>query len=290
VPRPPQRCPACDTPTVKPPGTVFTRCPNVVCPARQWQLLKHFATQGAMDIVGMGERQVAVLQRSGLVRTVADYYDLTVDALVGLEGIGEVSARRLVDAIDASRARPFGRVLYAIGLEEVGAVTGRNLAAHFHDVDALLGASEADIRAVPGVGPKMAARIHAQLQDPQMRALIAALRERGLRFAQDGPKPDPAHPRPRVDTTIVHTGILPGLTREEATERIVAAGGRVTSSVSGRTDYVVAGAEPGAAKLEKAARLGVPVVDEAALRALLDGDALVGWPMARAAPSSRPSG
>ncbi len=268
VPRPPARCPACDTPTVKPPGTVFTRCPNVVCPARQWQLLKHFASQGAMDIAGMGERQVAVLQRSGLVRTVADFYDLTVGALVALEGIGEVSARRLVDAIDASRARPFGRVLYAVGLEEVGAVTGRNLAAHFHDVDALLDASETDIRAVPGVGPKMAARIHAQLQDPQMRALVAALRERGLRFAQEGPPPGK---RPLADTTIVLTGTLPDLTREEATERIVAAGGRVTSSVSGRTDYVVAGAEPGAAKLEKAARLGVPVVDEAALRALLDG-------------------
>jgi len=270
APRPPRRCPACGTPTVKPEGSVFTTCPNLACPARRWQLLKHFATRGAMDIEGLGEKQVAVLQRSGLVRTVADYYNLTVEQLSALDGIGIVSARRLVAAIDASRARPFGRVLYAIGLEEVGAVTGRSLAAHFHDVDALLAASEDELRGVPGVGPIMAARIHAQLADPHVRALVAALRARGLRFTQDGPRPDPAHPRPLRDTTIVLTGTLPDLTREEATERIVAAGGRVTSSVSGRTDVVVAGTEPGAAKLAKAARLGVPVVDEAALRVMLD--------------------
>jgi DNA ligase (NAD+) len=265
LPRPPGRCPVCGTPTVKPEGSVFTRCPNVVCPGRQWQLLKHFASQGAMDIEGLGEKQVALLQEHGLVRTAADFYDLTVEQLVGLEGVGAVSAQRLVDAIAASKERPFGRVLFAIGLEEVGFVTGRNLAQQFRSIDTLLAASPEEIAATPGVGPKTAERIAEQLRDEQMRALIAALRERGLRFEEEGAPPGEG---PLSGRTFVLTGTLPDLTREEATERITRAGGRVTSSVSKKTDYVVAGQSPGS-KLEKAERLGVPVIDEAGLLALL---------------------
>jgi DNA ligase (NAD+) len=266
APRPPKRCPVCATPTVKPEGSVFTKCPNLVCPGRQWQLLKHFAGQGAMDIDGLGEKQVALLQEAGLVTTAADYYRLTPEQLIAVEGVGEISARRLVDAIAASKATPFGRVLYAIGLEEVGFVTGRNLAKRFGSIDALLDASADDIQDTPGIGPIMAARIHAQLAQPAMRALIADLRAQGLRFTHDGPAPGTG---PLSGKTLVLTGTLPDLTREQATERITVAGGRVTGSVSKNTDYVVAGDSPGAAKFSKAERLGVPIVDEAGLLALL---------------------
>jgi DNA ligase (NAD+) len=246
---------------------VFTKCPNRLCAGRQWQLLKHFASQGAMDIEGLGEKQVAALQRAGLVRTAADFYRLTPEALAALEGVGEVSARRLVDAIAASRDRPFGRVLFAIGLEEVGFVTGRNLAQQFRSIDRLLEASPEEIEQTPGVGPIMAQTIASQLHDPAMLELIRALRERGLRFEEEGPPPGEG---PLSGKTFVLTGTLPDLTREQATERIVAAGGKVTSSVSGKTDYVVAGESPGT-KLAKAERLEVAVLDEDGLLALLDG-------------------
>jgi DNA ligase (NAD+) len=265
-PRPPTRCPVCATPTIKPEGSVFTKCPNLVCPGRQWQLLKHFAGQGAMDIDGLGEKQVALLQQAGLVTTAADYYRLEPEQLVAVEGVGEISAHRLVDAIAASKATPFGRVLYAIGLEEVGFITGRNLAHRFGAIDALLDASADEIQDTPGIGPIMADRIHAQLAQPAMRALIADLRAQGLRFTHDGPAPGTG---PLSGKTLVLTGTLPDLTREQATERITAAGGRVTGSVSKKTDYVVAGESPGAAKFSKAERLGVPIVDEAGLLALL---------------------
>jgi DNA ligase (NAD+) len=265
-PRPPAACPVCATPTVKPEGSVFTKCPNIACPGRQWQLLKHFATQGAMDIDGLGEKQVSTLQSAGLVRTAADFYRLRPEQLMELEGVGEISARRLVDAIQASKDRPFGRVLFAIGLEEVGFVTGRNLAQQFRSIDALLDATPEQIQETPGVGPIMARRIHAQLADEGMRGLIDDLRRQGLKFEEEGPPPGDG---PLNGKTFVLTGTLPDLTREEATERIGAAGGRVTSSVSKKTDYVVAGDSPGS-KLEKAERLGVPVLDEAGLLALLE--------------------
>jgi DNA ligase (NAD+) len=266
-PKPPERCPVCDTPTVKPEEGVFTKCPNRLCPGRQWQLLKHFVSRGAMDIDGLGEKQVAQLQHAGLVRTAADFYRLTPEQLTQLEGFGEISAKRTVENIAASRERPFGRVLFAIGLEEVGFVTGRNLAQRFRTIDALLAASAEQIEQTPGVGPKMAQRIAEQLADEQMRALIEDLRSVGVRMQLEGPPPGEG---PLAGRTFVLTGTLPELTREQATERIEGAGGRVTSSVSKRTDYVVAGASPGS-KLEKAERLGVPVLDEAGLLALLSG-------------------
>jgi DNA ligase (NAD+) len=268
VPRPPERCPSCGTPTVKDEGDVFTRCPNRTgCPGQQFQLLKHFASRGAMDIDGLGEERVLQLQRAGLVRNAADLYRLTADALTELEGFGEISATRLVDAIAASRERPFGRVLFAIGLEEVGEVTGRNLAQQFRSIDALLDAAPEQVAATPGVGPKMAESIAAQLAEPQMRALIADLRAQGLQFEVEGAAPGEG---PLAGKTFVLTGTLPDLTREEATERIARHGGRVTSSVSKKTDYVVAGDSPGS-KLEKAERLGVAVLDELGLLRLLDG-------------------
>lgn len=267
VARPPKRCPFCDTPTVKAEGEVFTKCPNRLCPERQWQLLKHYVSRGAMDVDGLGEKQVAQLQRAGLLTTAADFYRLTVEQLVELEGWGQISAERAVANIAASKDVAFGRVLYAIGLEEVGYVTGRNLAQQFRTIDALLAATPEQIEATQGVGPKMALVIHEQLAEPDMRALIEDLRGQGVSLALEGPPPGEG---PLADKTFVLTGTLPDLTREQASERIAAAGGRVTSSVSKKTDYLVAGENAGS-KLTKAESLGVAVIDEAALVALLDG-------------------
>jgi DNA ligase (NAD+) len=262
-PKPPERCPVCDTPTVKPEDSVFTKCPNRSCAGRRWQLLKHFV--GAMDIDGLGEKQVSLFMELGWVKTAADFYRLTTEQIAEQPGFGHVSAEKLVDAIEASKREPFGRVLYALGIEEVGYVTGRNLAQHFRSIDALLSASPEQIEETQGIGPKMARKIHDQLHEQQMRELIDDLRGQGLRFEEEGPPPGEG---PLAGKTFVLTGTLPDLTREQATEAIVAAGGKVTGSVSKKTDYVVAGESPGS-KLANAERLGVAVLDEAGLRDLL---------------------
>jgi DNA ligase (NAD+) len=263
APKPPKRCPVCHTPTIKPEGSVFTKCPNRDCPGRRWQLLKHYV--GAMDIDGLGEKQVSLFMDVGWVRTAADFYRLTPEQIAGQTGFGQVSAEKLVGAIQDSKRQPFGRVLYALGIEEVGYVTGRNLAQHFRSVDALLSASPEQIEETQGVGPKMARTIHDQLHDEQMLALIEDLRAQGLRFEEEGPPPGEG---PLAGKTFVLTGTLPALTREQATEAIQAAGGRVTGSVSKKTDYVVAGESPGS-KLAQAERLDVPVLGEDGLRELL---------------------
>jgi DNA ligase (NAD+) len=264
-PRPPERCPVCDTPTVKPAGAVFTNCPNLACPGRQWQLLRHFVSRGAMDIEGLGETLVGSLLHRGLVGNAADLYALREEQLLELEGFGEISARNLIAAIDASRERPFHRVLFAVGIEEVGEVTARNLASQFRSIDRLLAATPVEIEQTPGVGPKMAESIASQLTAASLRELIERLRAAGLCFEEAGPPPGEG---PLAELTFVLTGTLPTLTREQASERILAAGGRVTSSVSKKTDYLLAGDSPGS-KLEKAQRLGVAVLDEAAFIALL---------------------
>jgi DNA ligase (NAD+) len=265
--RPPARCPYCNTKTVKPREGVFTTCPNRDCPERAWQLLKHFVSRGAMDIDGLGEKQVASLQRHELVRTAADLYRLTAEQLMELEGYAEVSAHNVVAAIEASKQRPFARVLFALGIEEVGEVTGRNLAQRFRDIDALLAATPEEIEQTPGVGEKMAHAIRTQLDDERMRALVADLRAVGLRFREAGPAPADG---PLAGKAVVLTGTLPSYSREQATEMIQAAGGRVTSAVSKKTDYLVAGESAGT-KLEKAKRLMVPVLDEDGLREMLGG-------------------
>ena len=266
TPKPPAKCPSCGTPTIKPEGAVFTKCPNSkACPGQQWQLTKHFVSRGAMDIEGLGELQVGRFLSEGLITNVADLYRLTADRIAELEGFGEISARNLMAAIEASRDRPFGRLLFALGIEEVGYVTGQNLAQHFRTIEALLDATSEQIAEVSGVGTKMAETIAEQLADPDMRALIDDLRSLGLSFEMEGPPPGEG---PLSGKTLVLTGTLPDLTREEATEKIVAAGGHVTASVSKKTDYVVAGEAPGS-KLEKAERLGVEVLDEVGLLSLL---------------------
>ena len=259
--KPPARCPSCNTKTFK--HGVFTRCPNLVCPGRQWQLLKAFA--GIMEMEGVGEKQVAAFQEAGLLHTAADFYRLDKERLTALERVGETSAENMLRVIEASKSQSFGRVLFALGIEGVGWVTGRSLAAQFRTVDALLAATPEQIAETPGIGPVVAELIHGQLADEKLRALIADLQALGLSFEEEGPPPGEG---PLRDQTFVLTGTLPDLTREEATARITAAGGKVTGSVSKKTSYVVAGDSPGS-KLAKAEKLGVPVIDEAGLLELL---------------------
>ena len=265
--KPPAECPACGTPTVKPADSVFTICPNRAgCPGQSFQHVKHFVSKGAMDIDGLGEKQAMRFLREGLIEDVADVYELSEEQLVGLEGFGEVSARNLVAAIDASRSRPFKRVLYALGLPGVGYVTAEALADHFGSIDALHGADPEQIEEVEGVGPIMAVQIAESLADERTWELVEKLRERGLRLEQDASERRAAG-GPLEGKTLVLTGTLPVLTREEAGAMIKAAGGKVVNSVSKKTDYVVAGENPGS-KLAKAESLGTEVLDEAGLLAL----------------------
>ncbi len=266
--KPPTKCPACRTPTVKPEDSVFTICPNRAgCPGQSFQHVKHFVSKGAMDIDGLGEKQAMRFLQEGLIADVADVYDLDEERLSGLEGFGEVSARNLVAAIEASRSRPFKRVLYALGLPGVGYVTAEALADHFGSIDDLHAADPERIEEVEGVGPIMAVQIAESLADERTWALVEKLKEKGLRLEQD-PSERRAAGGPLDGKTLVLTGTLPELTREEAAALIKSAGGKVTNSVSKKTDYVVAGESPGS-KLAKAEGLGVEVIDEAALRALV---------------------
>jgi DNA ligase (NAD+) len=266
-PKPPGKCPACGTETVKPEGAVFTICPNRSgCPGQSFQHVKHFVSKGAMDIDGLGEKQAMRFLEEGLIADVADIYELTEEQLVGLEGFGEVSARNLLAAIGASRQRPFKRVLYALGLPGVGYVTAEALADHFGSIDALHEADPERIEEVEGVGPIMAVQIAESLADEPTWKLVEKLREKGLRLEAD-PSERRAAGGPLEGKTVVLTGTLPELTREQAAALVKAAGGKVTNSVSKKTDYVVAGESPGT-KLAKAESLGTEVLDEAGLLAL----------------------
>jgi DNA ligase (NAD+) len=264
-PEPPKRCPACGTRTIKPEGGVWTICPNrASCPGQLFQAVKHFI--GAMDIDGFGEKNAERFLKEGLIGSVADIYELTEERLVGLDGFGEVSARNLLASIEDSKREPFHRVLYALGVPGIGYVNARALATHFRSMDALIAASAGEIVETPGVGPILAETIRQTLEEDRTLELIARLRAHGLQMEEEGP----AVP---VDgalsgKTVVLTGTLPNLTREQATERIEAAGGKVTGSVSGKTDYVVAGEDPGT-KYTKAQELGTAILDEAGLLKLL---------------------
>jgi DNA ligase (NAD+) len=220
-----------------------------------------------MDIEGLGEKLSARFLEEGLIRDQADIYDLTTDQLVALEGFGETSARNLIDAIEASKRQPFGIVLFALGLPEVGYVTAGALADHFGTIDRLIEASVAQLGDVEGIGPIVAERLAEELSEEPTLELINRLRERGLRFELSEAERH-AEGGPLEGKTFVLTGTLPSLTREEATAMIRTAGGKVTGSVSKSTDFVVAGDSPGS-KLAKAEELGRPVIDEAGLRELV---------------------
>ena len=264
----PKKCPICGEATVKPGNSVFTKCPNRQCEGRREALLTHFVSRGAMDIDGLGEKLVVMLLEQGLIENAADLYGLSVEQLAALDGMGELSAQAISDALEESKMRPFASVLFALGIEGVGEVTGRSLSQRLRTIDALLAADVDEVSQTPGVGPIVGQLIVDQLADPQMQSLIAALRTAGLQFEQQGPPPGEG---PLAGKAFVLTGALPTLTREQASEKILAAGGRVTTSVSKKTDYLVAG-EAAGSKLEKAERLEVTVLDEASLLSLL-GDA-----------------
>jgi DNA ligase (NAD+) len=266
---PPESCPACGTPTVKPEGGVWTICPNRTgCPGQVFQAVKHFV--GAMDIDGLGEENVRRFLTDGLIESMADLYDLSVERLAELEGFAEISARNLVEAIEGSKQQPFHLVLYALGIPGIGYVNARNLARSLRSMDALLEASEEQLAEVEGVGPIMAKTVTETLAEERTRELIERLRGYALHMEEEG-APPPAE-GPLVGKTLVLTGTLPNLTRPEASARIEAAGGKVTGSVSKKTDYLVAGADPGT-KLTKAQDLGTEVLDEDGLLALLPADA-----------------
>jgi DNA ligase (NAD+) len=266
-PKPPRKCPSCGTPTVKQDG-VWTICPNRTgCPGQSFQHVKHFVSKGAMDIDGLGEKQAYVFLEQGVIADVADIYDLTEERLVELDRFGETSARNLVAAIDASRQRPFKRVLYALGLPGVGYVTAEALADHFGSIDALHEADPEQIEEVEGVGPIMAEQIAENLADDPTWELVEKLRQKGLRMEAD-PSERRASGGPLEGKTVVLTGTLPELTREEAAALVKAAGGKVTSSVSKKTDYLVAGENPGS-KLAKAEKFETEILDEEGLKALV---------------------
>ena len=270
-PAPPAHCPSCDTPTVKPEGGVWTICPNrASCPGQLFQAVKHFVSRGAMDIEGLGEERVGLLLRLGLIANVADIYELRPDALIEIEGFGELSARNLVEAVEASKQRPFHRVLFALGIPGIGFVNARALGSEFGGIDALMAAAADEVvERTPGIGPVLAATIVDTLAEERTRDLIERLRGHGLAMEEE--RPEPGSEGRLAGRTFVITGTLPNLSREVATERIEAAGGRVMGSVSGKTGYLVAGEDPGT-KLARAQELGTEVIDEQRLIELLEGD------------------
>ncbi|GAB4347280.1 MAG: NAD-dependent DNA ligase LigA [Cyanophyceae cyanobacterium] len=266
----PSTCPDCASPLVRPTGEAVTRCVNGSCPAIIRGGLRHWVGRDAMDINGIGERLIEQLVTAGLVRSLADLYDLTVEALLPLERMGQKSAEKLVAAIAASRTKPWGRVLYGLGIRHVGAVNAQLIADRFPTVDRLARSMEADIAAVYGIGPEIAQSVRQWFEVPANLDLIERLRSRGIHLATD---PQAAQPKAIPTTgatgkTFVLTGTLPTWSRSEAKAAIEQAGGKVTGSVSRSTHYVVAGDAAGS-KLDKAQALGIPCISEAELRSLL---------------------
>jgi DNA ligase (NAD+) len=265
-PKPPKKCPLCGTPTVKPEDGVFTICPNRTgCPGQRFQHIKHF--RGALEIEGLGEKNAYRFLQEGLISDAADIFELTTEGVAALEGFGETSAEKLMAEIEAAKERPFSRVLYALGIPGVGFVNAESLAEHFGTIDSLLAAQPEEIESAEGIGPVLAGQIFEELHEERTEKLIKRLRKGGLRMELD-PSERRVEGGPLEGKTLVLTGTFPDLTREEATKLIKRAGGKVVNSVSGKTDYVVAGDSPGS-KLAKAEGLGVEVIDQAGLRKLL---------------------
>jgi DNA ligase (NAD+) len=263
--RPPKKCPLCGTPTVKREG-VFTICPNRTgCPGQQFQLVKHF--RGALEIEGLGEKNAYRFLQEGLISDSADIFDLTEEKVAALEGFGQISAKNLVAEIENAKKQPFSRVLYALGIPGVGFVNAEKLAEHFGTMEALLAAQPEQILDAEGIGPVLAEQIYEELHEERAEQLIERLREAGLRMELD-PSERRQEGGPLDGKTLVLTGTLPDLSREQATKLIKRAGGKVVNSVSKKTDYVVAGDSPGS-KLAKAEELGTDVLDEAKLRKLV---------------------
>ncbi len=265
----PTHCPECGSEVYRAEDEVKSRCISQTCPAKVKESFLHWASRKAMDIDGLGERLVDQLVEHGLVRDISDLFELADkrDALVALDRVGEKSADNLLKEIGATRMLPFSRVVYGLGIRHVGERTAQILADYFHSMDALLKAELAELEQVAEIGPVVAETIYSFVRESHNRRLIDRLRDFGLRMVMDGPAPD----RPEqvfAGMKIVLTGTLLGITRDDAKELIEQRGGRVTSSVSKKTNFVLAGADPGS-KLEKARKLEVRVVDESEFREML---------------------
>ena len=265
----PVSCPACGEPVVRNDGDAQHRCINPSCPSRGLESIRHWVARGALDIDGLGDKLVSRFWELGLVRRVSDLYGLTDAVLQELEGFKERSAENLVAAIGASRSQPFGRVLFGLGIPHVGGVTAEAITQHFRSIGALRTASLEEICEVEGVGTVVAEAVMTWLADPDHAALVDELIAAGLQLELHGEAAAPAE-GPLTGATVVITGTLEGFTRDEARAAVVAAGGKVTDSVSSKTSYVVAGEGPGS-KLAKAEKLGVPVLDSAAFAVLVAG-------------------
>lgn len=258
----PTHCPRCQTAVVREGEDVATYCPNVACPGRQLEGLVHFASKDAMDIDGLSYARLQQLLDADLVHDCADLFDVTVAQLVTLERFGQKSAENLVQAMQTAKQQPLSRLLFALGIRHVGAQAAQLLARQFGSMDALMSATPEQLAAVRGIGDIIAQSVGEYFANPSVRDLVERMRARGLRF--DEPNAVQAD-GPLTGATVVITGTLSTLSRGEATALVEQAGGRVTSSVSRKTTFVVAGEEAGS-KLDKARELGVEVIDEAELR------------------------
>jgi DNA ligase (NAD+) len=247
---------------------VVTRCPDLDCPAQIKNNLRHLASRGALDVEGLGEKIVDQLVEQGLVKRLSDPFRLDAETLAGLERMGEKSAANLVTNLERARKTTLARFLIALGIRHVGEGVAELVARRFGDLDPILAASREQLEATPGVGPTIAESIERFFADPRNREEVSRLRELGVRW----PASEPAAQLegPLSGKTFVLTGTLPGVPRPAAKRRIEALGGKVTSSVSKKTDYVVAGADPGS-KLASAEKLGVEVLDPGAFERLLAG-------------------
>jgi DNA ligase (NAD+) len=262
----PSQCPVCGGDIVREAGESASRCINTNCPARLKESVLHFSARPVMNIDGLGESLVNQLVDKAMVRSVADLYDLTAEQLLELERMGRKSAERIINNIDGSRKQPLPRLLSGLGIPFVGERTGAILADTFGSLDAIQAADLETLQAAEEVGPKVAHSIRRFFDEPRNRELVERLRTAGLQFQHTKKKTAGT----LAGKTFVITGTLPEWSREEAKERIEAAGGKVSGSVSKKTSYVVAGEEAGS-KLDKARELGIPVLDEAALRELIQG-------------------
>ena len=265
----PSCCPVCNQPVVRPVGEAVTRCINASCPAILKGALVHWAGRDALDINGLGEKIVQQLVDQGVVHSVADLYDLTAEQLASMERMGKKLAQKLVEAIANSKSQPWSRVLYGLGIRHVGSVNGQTLTQQFPTVEQLARASAAQIEGVYGIGPEIAQSVSQWFQVPANQALIDRLREAGLQLAAE--LKYTTEPKSQIFSgkTFVITGTLPTLKRDEAKELIEKAGGKVTNSVSSKTNYLVVGEDAGS-KLEKAQSLGIIQLSEAQLLELLE--------------------
>jgi len=263
----PDRCPVCRSRIHREEDEAISRCTNPSCPAKLRESILHFAGRRAMNIEGLGDALVDQLLARGLVRSLPDLYALREDDLVALERMGPKSSRNLIGEIDRSKANDVARIIFALGIRHVGERLARTLADHFGEIDALAAAGEEDLRRVEDVGPVVAESVSFFFAQPENRDLLRRLKDAGLTFKAERTKPA-AGPRPLSGKTFVLTGTLEGFTRDEARAAVEKLGGTVTDSVSGKTSYLVVGADPGS-KPAKAQKLGVPILDESGFAALI---------------------